>query len=216
MAREVSAVVEQILCVGAVQSNWIELLKIAGAGGAFWIGLSQYRKSQVWKRVEFVAAEMRFFFDDEAATSARTMLDWRRKELALYKYRKEDDLRSPLVTYAIVASSLGTDSDAHYDKVQSAIRETFERFLEFLARFEGFIHSKVLEKDDFVPYLDYWMKLLAGNDTNSPEVTREVLPQLWNFIHHYGYADVAKFVSRFETIRPEFRVKRTEPHSKNK
>jgi hypothetical protein len=70
-------------------SNWIEILKILGAALAFWIGLTQYRRSEVWKRLEFVAAEMKTFYDDTAVKAAMTMLDWRRKEMALFKFRGE-------------------------------------------------------------------------------------------------------------------------------
>jgi hypothetical protein len=124
----------------------LEIVKIVGAGIAFCIGAYQYNKAQVWKRVEFVASEMRTFFDDEAARAAMTMLDWRRKKMALYKYRGEGDFEQVQVSYAIVAGSLGTEPEIQYDKVQSAIREIFERFLEFIARFEGFIVAEVIEQ----------------------------------------------------------------------
>jgi hypothetical protein len=78
-------------------SNWIEILKILGAAAAFWIGLSQYRKSEAWKRLEFVAAEMKVFYDDPAAKLAMGMLDWRKKEVALFKYRGENDLERATV-----------------------------------------------------------------------------------------------------------------------
>jgi hypothetical protein len=183
----------------------LEIAKIVGAGIAFCIGAYQYNKAQVWKRVEFVASEMRTFFDDEAARAAMTMLDWRRKKMALYKYRGEDDFEQVQVDYAIVASALGTNPEVQYDKVQSAIREIFERYLEFLARFEGFIVAEVVEQNDLTPYLDYWVKLLAGSDEHSPEATKEVLPQLWRFINFYGYKDVANLIARYEEIKPEFK-----------
>src|SRR5258708_40121483 len=63
-------------------ANWIEILKLLGAGVAFWIGLNQYRKSETWKRLEFVAAEMKTFYDDTAVKLAMGMLDWRKKEVA--------------------------------------------------------------------------------------------------------------------------------------
>lgn len=196
----------------ALGTSWadrLELLKIGLAVVAFSIGWCQYHKAQVWKRVEFVAAEMTRFFDDEAAKEAMTMLDWRRKRMTLYKYRDANDLEKETVTYAIVARSLGTDPKLNYDKIQSAIREVFERFLLFLARFEGFVRTGVVEENDLTPYLDYWLKLLAGNDENSPEVTHQVLPQLWDFIHFYGYKDVARFVERYEgSLRPEFKPRR--------
>jgi hypothetical protein len=50
------------------------------------------------------------------------------------------------------------------------------------------------------PYLDYWIKLIAGRDSHSPEVTAQVLPQLWKFIDYYGYRDVRRFIGRSETV----------------
>lgn len=181
-------------------SNWIEVIKIVGAGLAFWIGLRQYRKNEAWKRLEFVAAEMKTFYDDPAVKAAMTMLDWRKKKLALFKFRNENDLGQATVDYKIVASALGIDPELHYSKEQSAIRETFERFLEFLARFEGFLSAGLIEVRDLDPHLDYWMKLISGRDTHSPEVTAEVMPSLWKFIDHFGYRDVRRLVNRYQDV----------------
>ncbi len=181
-------------------SNLIEISKIVGASVAFGIGLRQYRKSEAWKRLEFVAAEMEKFYNDIAVKSALTMLDWRRKEMALFKFRDQNDVKRVVVDYALVASSLGIQPEFAYDKRQSAIREIFERLLEFLARFEGFVSAGLIQKSDLNPYLDYWMKLLAGCDAHSPEVTKKVLPDLWKFIDYYGYRDVRCLVSRFHTV----------------
>lgn len=105
-----------------------------------------------------------------------------------------------MVDYAIVADALGIDPELKYDKIHSAVREIFERFLEFLARFEGFLATGVVNTTDLSPYLDYWIKLIAGQDAHSPEVTKQVLPSLWKFIDHYGYRDVRRFISRYETV----------------
>jgi hypothetical protein len=188
------------LCGFLTFSNWLEIMKIAGAALAFGIGLWQYSKSQTWKRLEFVAAEMSSFFNDTAARDAMTVLDWRKKEMTLYKYRGEGDSKLVTVNYELVASSLGVGPDTHHNKKQSAIREIFERFLEFLARFEGFLKAKVVKKEDLDPYLDYWTKLISGHDTHSPEVTKQVLPQLWKFIDYYGYRDVRQFINRYHSV----------------
>jgi threonine/homoserine/homoserine lactone efflux protein len=55
----------------AISVHWgsrigFEILKIFGAAAAFWIGLNQYRKSEAWKRLESVSAEMKAFYDDAA------------------------------------------------------------------------------------------------------------------------------------------------------
>jgi hypothetical protein len=187
-------------------SNWIEIIKIAGAAVAFGIGLWQYRKSQGWKRLEFVASETKAFYDDTAVKAAMSMLDSRKKKMALFKFRNENDLERVVVDYEVVASALGTDAEMQYDKRQSAIREIFERFLEFLARFDGFVEAGLVRKKDLNPYLDYWMKLIAGHDDHSREATEKVLPHLWKFIDYYGYRDVRRLVSRYHTVAfPEFK-----------
>lgn len=183
-------------------SNWLETLKLVGAGAAFSIGLYQYRKSEAWKRVQFLADEMKSFYDDPAVKLAMGMLDWRKKEVPLFRHRggkDADDL--VVVDYALVASALETDPTLTYNKNQCAIREIVERFLEFLARFEGFLATGVVNRDDLVPYLDYWVKLIAGQDAHSPEVTKQVLPSLWKFIDFFGYRDVRRFVGRYETVK---------------
>jgi hypothetical protein len=181
-------------------ANWIEILKIIGAAVVFAIGLWQYRKSEAWKRLEFVAVEMRAFYEDAAVKLAIGMLDWRRKEVALYKYRGENDFAREVIDYAIVADALSIDPEKRYNKIHSAVREIFERLLEFLARFEGFLATGLVKQTDLIPYLDYWIKLLAGQDTHSLEVTRQVLPSLWKFIDFYRYRDVRRFIGRYETV----------------
>ena len=69
------------------------------------------KKAEAWKRLEFVAAEMKAFYDDAAVKLAMGMLDWRKKEVALFKYRGENDFERAVVDYAIVASALGIDPE---------------------------------------------------------------------------------------------------------
>lgn len=181
-------------------SDLIELMKITAATVAFAFGLWQYWKGQRWKRLEFVASEMKTFFDDPAVRLAMTMLDWRKKKISLFKYRNADDTEQTTVDYALVASALGTEPDLKYDKNQSAIREIFEQLLEFLARFEGFVAAGLVKRKDLTPYLDYWVKLISGNDSHSPEVTQKVLPSFWRFIDYYGYRDVRNLISRYHDV----------------
>ncbi|HTZ72510.1 MAG TPA: hypothetical protein VMB47_01190 [Candidatus Aquilonibacter sp.] len=181
-------------------SDQMEVVKILAAALAFVIGLSQYRKGQIWKRLEFVSAEMKIFFNDPAVRDAMNMLDWRKKRIPLFKFRDEADDQYVTVAYKMVAAALGIAPEAQYDKKQSAIREAFERFLEYLARFEGFIEATAIKPKDLNPYLDYWMKLISGHDDHSPEVTKEVLPSLWKFIDYYGYRDVRRLVDRYHPV----------------
>lgn len=193
-----SVFIHWLLCLNFWK--WAEIVKIGGALGAFAIGLWQYNRGQVWKRLEFVSGEMKIFFDDPAVKSAMSMLDWRKKRIALYKFKGENDLALVDIDYETVAKSLGVDPDMKYDKVESAIRDTFERFLEYLARFEGFLAAGAVKSKDLNPYIDYWMKLISGNDPHAPEVTKMVLPSLWRFVDFFGYRDVRRLVGRYHTV----------------
>lgn len=188
-------------------SNTLEIVKIVAAGIAFCVGLCQYRAAQRWKRVEFVAAEMKLFFEDEAVKAALAMLDWSQREIALHRHRDPNDHKTDWVTYEITASALNTDPDATYDPIQTPIREIFDAFLAHLERFESFVQAKVVKESDLDPYLHYWTRLLSGNDEKSPLVRQRLLPQLWTFVSHFRYTKVVKFVSRYHELTPELKTK---------
>jgi hypothetical protein len=57
-----------------------------------------------------------------------------------------------------------------------------------------------VKQADLDPYLDYWIKLIAGQDAHSPEVSKQVLPSLWKFIDFFGYRDVRRFIGRYQTV----------------
>ena len=47
----------------------------------------------------------------------------------------------------------------------------------------------------------------AGRDTHSPEVTAQVLPQLWKFIYFFVYRDVRRFINRYANAAyPELKI----------
>jgi hypothetical protein len=109
-------------------SEWISAVGLAFTASAFSFGLWQYQKSQIWKRLEFVSAQMKIFFDDRAVRATMHMLDWRRKKFPLYNFRNEDDDEEVTVVYADVAAALGISPTAHYGKKHSAIREPSSDF----------------------------------------------------------------------------------------
>lgn len=208
MGTVASALDSEILVqVGKTSSQipWLEIIKLVGAGIAFVLGLYQYVKAQRWKRVEFVAAEMKSFKENPATTGARIMLDWSVKTIPLYRFRGDDDEELVKVSYDVVSDALMVPPPG-FDKRECAIREIFDEFLEFLERFEGFINVRVVGEEEFSPYLHYWTKLLSGNDKHAPEATETVLPALWKFIGYYGLDKVLKFVERYDKLERKLRA----------
>lgn len=180
--------------------DWKIWLPFGFSVAGFCFGIRQYIKAQTWKRVEFVASEMKDFFNDEAAKAAMTMLDWNRKQIMLYRFRNDSDTKPVWVDYDLVSSALGIDHKKHYNRKEAAVREIFDRFLGFLERFENFIDSHVVKEDDLKHYMSYWTRMLAGKEERSPQNKEKVLIPLWTFITFFRYEKAKAFVERFQEI----------------
>jgi hypothetical protein len=63
-------------------------------------GLYQYLRSQVWKRAEFVAAQMSAFFCQHYVRNATLMIDWTRRRIDLFD-QPRDRRKWPIVTRAL-------------------------------------------------------------------------------------------------------------------
>jgi hypothetical protein len=69
----------------------LSVVGYAGAVVAFVIGLLQYRRGEYWKRSQFLAQEMREFFEDPRVENARTMIDWGVRDIPLLSPSKSAD-----------------------------------------------------------------------------------------------------------------------------
>lgn len=175
-----------------------EVLQLVGAGLAFVIALSQYVKAQSWKRAEFVANEVRAFLSDADVLKVMTMLDWGSRGIELGERAEDGSPRKTRVNYELLSSALMT-RDEHggaFSEQEAAIRDCFDRFLEYMERFEAFIEAGLVRPRDFSPYLHYWTALLAGEYGKIRH--REVLPKFWRFVDFYGYSGVRHLVSRYQ------------------
>ena len=182
--------------------NWEEIREwttLIGAAGAFAAGLWQYRRSQQWKRAEWVAAEMRTFFDDPRIMNALHMLDWNRRELPLLLSTSPNS-QSSSFTYTAgqllhALTSPTNPQQRPYKPEESCIRDCFDRLLDALERFESFINARLIEQADLAPYLAYWMRLLG--DRNNGRKSPEVMDRLWTYIADYRFSGVQSVLRRF-------------------
>jgi hypothetical protein len=176
-----------------------EVLQLVGAATAFAIALWQYVRAQSWKRAEFVANEVRAFVSDAAVVKVMTMLDWGSREIELGERGEDGNPKKTLVTYQLVSSALMTHEEhGGFSGKEAAIRDCFDRFLEYLERFEAFIEAGLVRPRDFSPYLHYWTTLLAGEYGGIPQ--SDVLPRFWKFVDSYGYKGVRRLISRYHSM----------------
>lgn len=173
------------------------LLKIIGGITAivlFVIGLRRYKKQQNWKKKEFVAKEIKEFYENKIVRNAMLMLDWDTRKIELYPENPEYDKKFALIGRKELERALIPHGKlkAKYTPDEVVIRDTFDYFLEQLTRFEHFIESDLVSVEDFKPYLRYWIDVIAEK---LPERTRN---SFHHYIQYYGYVGVIKLLGRFD------------------
>lgn len=172
------------------------ILKIIGGLTAivlFIVGFKRYKKQQNWKRKEFVAKEIKEFYENKIVRNAMLMLDWDTRKIELYPENPEYDHKFVLIGRKELERALIPHGilKGKYTPDEAVIRDTFDYFLEQLTRFEHFIESDLVSAEDFKPYLRYWIDVVAEK---LPQPTRD---SLHHYILHYEYIGVTKLLGRF-------------------
>jgi hypothetical protein len=176
--------------------DWISLFGIIVGIIAFSSGLLQYMKAQKWKRAEFVANLIKEFDSQEEIQNTKLMLDWNRRDLVIHSIgfpegRKINDFDDNLLLEALKPH---TETSGFSDD-QVAIRDTFDKFLDYLENFDHFIESGLVDTIEFKPYLIYWINLIG--DENSGRKPIIVIKAIWKYIDYYGYKGVQMLFSRY-------------------
>ncbi|MBC7937092.1 MAG: hypothetical protein H7Y86_17215 [Rhizobacter sp.] len=179
------------------------LLKSIGAFAAaygFYIGLKRYKKAQSWKRMEWVANEVKAFIADPMVRNAMYMLDWGTRHIELYPQKTDYDDRFVLVDRQLLNNALQVhelrDEPLHgktrFTKDEIAIRDIFDHFLSSLGKFNQFIEAGLITCAELKPYLIYWI------DTISNELHDNTRIALHDYIQRYKFVDVQKFFENFD------------------
>jgi hypothetical protein len=185
-------------------THWLTLAALMGGLVAFLGGLVQYRRAQRWKRAEFVASEIKEFKADPMVRNALLLLDWNERAVELCPQEADPEKRCVRIEDRAIAKALVphvTRSD--FTPLEIALRDTFDRFFDRLERFEYFLEAGLVSKQEFAPYLRYWLEIL-GNE-NSGRKSPEVVRAIWVYIDFY-YCEVISLLRRFGyRVRPKGR-----------
>lgn len=174
----------------------VKLLVLLGAALAFVVGLAQYRRAQQWKRVEWVAQEMKGLFGDPIVQAAMRMFEWGSRRIPLYPDRKEESERYVLLKNEIVADALLLHDDRPdgFSDQETDIRAAFDRFLDGLERFHSYVATGLVQLSDLRPYLKYWAVLLCRPRGPRPKDHR--LARLAAYMKHYGFEGALALLER--------------------
>jgi hypothetical protein len=161
------------------------------AAVAFIAGLLQYRQAQKWKRAEWVAKEMKEFYDNPVVHRAMLMIDWEGRTFAFPEESPETGTRLVRVTDDVVTGALRLYQmdQADFTTDEVVIRDTFDELLDGMEMFASFRAAGLVTAKDIKPYLAYWIEKIRSADT-SGEPKR--LVQLRAYIQNYGYSGIQK------------------------
>lgn len=190
----------------------ISLVGLVGAGVAFFFGLRQYRRSEQWKRAEFVTAEMKEFFAGEKVSTAMTLIDWSGRNIRLLGLQDPEnrDLTYvdrkmqcfALLPHTVIDSLHGSDREAEhsgaeraYPREQTIIRDCFDAFFDGLERFGGNVQSGLVSAEELRPYLGYWIEDIAAPTNDAWDAAWTACVFL--YIHTYGYTGVQGLFTEF-------------------
>jgi hypothetical protein len=192
---------------GAIMGDWkagdvLNVLVLLGAAVAFAVGLMQYRRAQHWKRVEWVAQEMKSLFGDPVVQAALLMFDWGSRRIPLYPDRQAESERYVRLTNEAVADALLLNEDRPngFSDLEADIRAAFDRALDGFERFNSYVETGLVKLDDLRPYLKYWAVNLCRPRTPRPKEHR--LVRLKAYVQRYGYEGALALLERIAADEP--------------
>lgn len=130
--------------------SFLELLGKFGAFVLFLIAVLKYWQSQKWKKSEFLAKEMKEFYSDPLVKKALRLVDWDSLTFNLIEGQDEVTVTRQMQVMALRPHALLANSDSGmasssgdsesllrwFNKPEVAIRDSYDAFLDGLARFE--------------------------------------------------------------------------------
>ena len=182
--------------------DWPELREwglAAIATVVFARGVVEYRNAQKWKRAEWVASEMKDFFQDPNVRNALTMLDWKDRRLPLLlaaptrDTEKTFEYEEGMLLHALSSATRPQEHD--YTDPELSIRDSFDRLLDAFERMDSFVQAGLVSPNELRPYLRYWLGIIA--DPTNPKKSSNVRARLWAYIDDYGYDGVQRLCKGF-------------------
>jgi len=206
-------------------NSGIEVAKLIvsffGLGGtlvAAIIAVRTFRRTEKWKRAEFLAREMKEFFDNPRVRTALTLIDWSSRNVPLLDQSapefvtREDQCRAlvphVLPNEPVVSDIERSSKDIGSSKVpfsikEAAIRDCFDAFLDGLERFSNYVQTGLVDISALRPYLGYWIDDIYSYTPDMDEADAEWSAILLTYIQFYNYSGVQWLFEAFnQSIDP--------------
>lgn len=134
----------------------------------------QNKTNQNWKRAEFIANEIKNFYQDPVVMKVLQIIDYndRRYDIGMLDINDKPCLtritQSKLeinklqehTSYVSIEEAL--ESKENYTTEEAVIRDYFDTFLYYIERFERFLTLRLISEDEIFPYLEYYIDIFRG------------------------------------------------------
>jgi hypothetical protein len=204
-----------------------------GAISAFTLAIVQYRKSAKWKRMEYIADEVKEFESDPTVQNALLMIDWGKRKINLHLVSQpqdkdlikitRDDQWKALLPHPLKYEFPGyqssvrrhgesqserianVDKDFAFTVTEAKIRDTYDVFLTRLDRFWTFIKSDLIDEKELRPFIDYWIDSLTSTDDLQKDAAWR--GALLTYINFYKYTGVKELFNAYgKDLDPDGKV----------
>ena len=158
----------------------------------------EYKKTQRWKKNEFLAREIKEFLADRDVKKVLLILDWKRIDLPLYDNEIPEN-STRLIFYideVHLENSLSTEPNSEFTDEETIIRKSIDEFLVKLSMFQNYVDNKLITTNDLKPYLEYWINMIG--DRSKSQKNPIYIENLWKFIKKYEYSQVIKLLKSFD------------------
>lgn len=190
---EWNQVIESIIKYGAI---------VGGLFG-FYKSFIEYRNAQKWKKAEFLAKEAKEFFADRNVSRALLFLDYKENDIPVYDNEIEGK-KSIHYNNELLMRSLDPERNiTEFSQEEVLIRKIFDDFLTKLGFFNHYLESNLVTLKDIIPYLGYWVDVLAN--PNKSKRNKYLMNRIWLYIDKYSQDDVRKLVNLFG-LNPDFKI----------
>lgn len=158
---------------------------------AFIKGIMEYVRSQKWKKSELLSKEVKEFFNNEDIKIVLTMLDYNRRRIIINdEVIKFNDilLQCSLITH---------NKKGIFEIKEAMIRDKFDVFFDKISFFENYISSGLVDEEECLEYLSYYLRILTKPGSKS----KEIIEMFNQYLIYYRYDNVIKLLDRYNNLQ---------------
>lgn len=187
----------------------VSIVGTVGAVATAAFGVYQYRRAQLWRRKEFIGAEVKSFLSSAEVRNALLMIDWSIRSVPFDRSLPRSEW--PVVTREIQIGAFVLHKDKQpsgaggrrYTELETEIRDAYDCFFDGVERLASFAEAGLYGAEELRPYVQYWVeRVVSVGETG--DVGRDWLLGFVAYVEFYRYVGVqAVFLALGYDIRPE-------------